>query len=70
MSEWHFLRKRNPQPLCGEIADAERLTSSSVQNAMGPCPIHEVVPRAVRAAERMLTTIWMMVFQVSFFMVL
>jgi hypothetical protein len=53
-----------------EIADAERLTSSSVQNAMGPCPIHEVVPRAVRAAERMLTTIWMIVFQVSFFMVL
>jgi hypothetical protein len=70
MSEWRFLRKRNPQPLCREIADAERLASSSVQNAMGPCPIHEVVPRAVRAAERMLTTIWMMVFQVSFFMVL
>jgi hypothetical protein len=28
-----------------------------------------VVPRAVRAAVRMLTIIWMMVFQVSFFMV-
>jgi hypothetical protein len=31
--------------------------------------MHEVVPRAVRAAERMLTTIWIMVFQVSFFIV-
>ena len=63
-------KKEKSATSCGEIADAERLTSSSVQNAMGPCPIHEVVPRAVRAAERMLTTIWMIVFQVSFFMVL
>ena len=41
-----------------------------VQNAIGPWPMHEIVPRAVRAAVRMLTMTCRMVFQVSFFMVL
>ena len=37
---------------CVEIADAERLTNSSVQIASGPWPMQLVVPRAVRAAVR------------------
>ena len=41
------------------------------QIVMGPWPMHEVVPRAVSAAVRMLTTTCRMVFQVSlFFMVM
>ena len=39
-----------------EIADTEgELFVSVVQMAIGPWPMHEVVPRAVRAAVRMLT---------------
>jgi len=37
--------------LLWEIADVERFTSFC-QNAIGPWPIQEVVPRAVRAAVR------------------
>jgi len=38
---------------------------------MGPWPMHEVVPRAVRAAVRMLTMTCRMVFHISlFFMVM
>ena len=40
------------------------------QNAIGPWPMHEVVPRAVRAAVRMLMMTCRMVFQVSFFIIL
>ena len=53
-----------------ENADDDRVFVFFVQNAIGPWPMHEVVPRAVRAAVRMLIAIWMMVFQVSFFMVI
>ena len=53
-----------------ENADDDRVFVFFVQNAIGPWPMHEVVPRAVRAAVRMLTMTCRMVFQVSFFMVL
>jgi hypothetical protein len=43
---------------------------SVAQIASGPWPMHEVVPRAVRAAVRMLTMTCRTVFQVSFFIVL
>ena len=53
-----------------ENADDDRAFVFFVQNAIGPWPMHEVVPRAVRAAVRMLTMTCRMVFQVSlFFMV-
>ena len=35
---------------------------------MGPWPMHEVVPRAVRAAEMILAMICRMVFHVSLFL--
>ena len=38
-----------------EIADDDRVFVFFVQKAIGPWPMHEVVPRAVRAAVRMLT---------------
>ena len=65
-----FSKKEKSATSCGEIADVERLDVFCVQNAIGPWPMHEVVPRAVRAAVRMLTMTCRMVFQVSFFMVL
>ena len=52
-----------------ENADDDRVFVFFVQNAIGPWPMHEVVPRAVNAAVRMLTMTCRMVFQVSFFMV-
>ena len=45
-------KKEKSATSCGEIADAERLDVFCVQNAIGPWPMHEVVPRAVRAAVR------------------
>ena len=45
------------------------LTFPFAQRAIGPWPRHEVVPSAVRAAVRMLTMSWMIVFQVSFFII-
>ena len=52
---------KNPQPLVGEIADVESCVISVqrsalplgyAKNVMGPWPMQEVVPRAVRAAVR------------------
>ena len=40
------------------------------QSVIGPWPMQLVVPRAVKAAVRMLTMTCRMVFQVSFFIVL
>ena len=40
-----------------------------LSNAIGPWPIHEVVPMAVRAAVSMLMRTCSRVFQVSFFIV-
>ena len=47
-----FSKKEKSATSCGEIADVERLDVFCVQNAIGPWPMHEVVPRAVRAAVR------------------
>ena len=54
MSQSHEVtmsRQEKIRNLLWEIADVERLTSF-FQNAMGPWPMQEVVPRAVRAAVR------------------
>ena len=66
----YVMEKKKSATSMMENADDDRVFVFFVQNAIGPWPMHEVVPRAVRAAVRMLIAIWMMVFQVSFFMVI
>ena len=66
----YVMEKKKSATSMMENADDDRVFVFFVQNAIGPWPMHEVVPRAVRAAVRIDTMTWMMVFQVSFFMVL
>jgi hypothetical protein len=67
----YVMEKKKSATSMMENADDDRVFVFFVQNAIGPWPMHEVVPRAVRAAVRMLTMTCRMVFQVSlFFMVL
>jgi hypothetical protein len=48
----YVMEKKKSATSMMENADDDRVFVFFVQNAIGPWPMHEVVPRAVRAAVR------------------